>query len=114
MGSWIWMVAALGLGFLWMSRNRTPLVESSEARRLVNEGALLVDVRTPGEYRGGHIDGAVNIPVDQVASRISEFGEQSRPIVLYCRSGARSGNALRILQSKGFTQAYNLGGMGNW
>ena len=114
MSSWVWMVVAVGLGYLWMSRNRGSLIESSEAHRLVKDGALLVDVRTPGEYRGGHIEGAVNIPLDQVQRRVNEFGERDKPVVVYCRSGARSGNALRILESQGFTHVYNLGGMGNW
>jgi len=108
------MIVALALGFFWLSRNRGHLIDASEARRLVGSGASLVDVRTPAEYSGGHIDGAVNIPLNQVESRIADFGERSSPIVLYCRSGARSGKALQILQSKGFTQVHNLGGIGNW
>jgi phage shock protein E len=72
--------------------------------------ALVVDVRTPGEFASGHHPRAVNIPVDQVESRIKEFGDKSKPIVVYCASGSRSSYAKRTLESLGYSSVINAGG----
>ena len=74
---------------------------------------VLIDVRTPEEFASGHIADAVNIPVDQLASRLSEV-PQDKPVVLYCRSGNRSGQAAQILDRAGYTQIYDLGGIVTW
>ncbi len=90
------------------------------ARRLVREqGALLLDVRSEAEFSAGHIDGAVLIPHDQVKDRLADIeakldGDRSRPIVVYCRSGRRSGLAKDVLLEAGFTQVTNVGGMSDW
>lgn len=76
-----------------------------------NKNSSVVDVRTPQEYTSGHYPGAVNIPLDEVAKRIDEFKEMNTPIVLYCRSGNRSGQALQILKNAGITEAINGGGL---
>lgn len=74
---------------------------------------LLIDVRTPEEFATGIIAGAINIPVDQIAQRLSEI-PKDEPVVLYCRSGNRSNQAAQILQGEGYTQIYDLGGIGQW
>lgn len=74
-------------------------------------GALVVDVRTPQEFAGGHYPGAVNIPVDQVQSRLKEFGDRNSPVVVYCQSGGRSAMAKQILEGAGFTKVTNGGGV---
>ena len=74
---------------------------------------LLIDVRTPEEFAGGHIEGAVNIPVDALASRLSEI-PAGQPVVVYCRSGSRSATASRILADAGYTSIYDLGGLQGW
>ncbi len=74
---------------------------------------LLLDVRTPEEFASGHIAGAVNISVEQLAGRLSEV-PQDKPVVLYCRSGNRSGQAAQILEQAGYTQIYDLGGIVAW
>ncbi|HAJ38754.1 MAG TPA: rhodanese-like domain-containing protein [Chloroflexi bacterium] len=74
---------------------------------------LLLDVRTPEEFNSGHIPGAVNISVDQLAQRLSEV-PQDKPVVLYCRSGNRSNQAAQILDRAGYTQIYDLGGIVTW
>ena len=82
-----------------------------EVRRLIQEGALLVDVRSEQEFKSGHLEGAVHIPHTEVAKRLAEFGpDKQRPIVVYCRSGGRSGKAQAVLQSNGFTKVVNGGG----
>ena len=77
----------------------------------IPEGALIVDVRTPGEYSAGHFPGAVSIPLDTVEKRLSEFGNKHRTIVVYCRSGRRSGIAQQILKDAGYTDVRNGGGL---
>ncbi|MEM7157345.1 MAG: rhodanese-like domain-containing protein [Myxococcota bacterium] len=90
------------------------------AHRLVEqEGALLLDVRSPDEFAAGHIEGARNIPHDQLRSRLDEVrtlveGNLKAPIVVYCRSGRRSGIAKETLLSADFEQVTNLGGMNDW
>ncbi len=74
---------------------------------------LLIDVRTPEEFASGHIEGAVNFPVDTLASRLSEVPE-GKAIVVYCRSGNRSATAARILADAGYSGIYDLGGLQGW
>lgn len=84
---------------------------NSSVWKTINDGALVVDVRTPAETRSGYIEGAKLIPLDQVADRLREFGaDKNRPIVVYCRSGNRSGRAKGILESHGYTNVINGGG----
>jgi len=107
-------IAAFILFFIFMFSKSRPSVSSDEAKKLVADGAKLVDVRSPGEYAGRKIPGAVNIPVEQLPRRLKELGAKDKPIVLYCQSGMRSGRALGILKNAGFTQVHNLGGINRW
>jgi len=89
------------------------------AHRLVADGALLLDVRTLSEYSDRHIDGAINIPVDDLQSRAPEVsrltgGDMKKPIVVYCGSGKRAARAKTILQSQGYDAVTNLGGIDDW
>lgn len=79
-------------------------------------GALILDVRTQGEFSSGHIPGAVNIPHDELASRLSELeSESDRPLVVYCRSGKRAGLASSVLLEAGYTNVLHLeGDMNAW
>mgnify|MGYP001053220634 CR=1 FL=1 len=74
---------------------------------------ILIDVRTPQEFNSGHIAGAINIPVDQVANRLSEIPADI-PVVLYCRSGNRSAQAANILNQSNYNEVYDLGGIIQW
>lgn len=87
-------------------------VSSTEAHQLVNTGAVLLDVRTPEEFSSGHVDGARNIPVDEVSQRLGEL-PRDKVLVVYCRSGARSARAVGVLRGAGY-QARNLGPMSAW
>ena len=73
--------------------------------------ATIVDVRTPEEFAGQHVPGAINIPLDEVTQRINEFKEMPKPIIAYCRSGNRSGMAVAILKQNGIAEAVNGGGI---
>ncbi|WP_299132343.1 rhodanese-like domain-containing protein [uncultured Vibrio sp.] len=77
---------------------------------LIEKGALMVDVRTPEEFKQGHLDNAINYPLSEVATHFANI-DKDQPIVLYCRSGNRSGQAYQFLQAQGFTQIHNAGGL---
>ena len=84
--------------------------EVEEAKELLaNDEAKLVDVRTPQEFANNGISGAINIPLQEMAGRLDEFGDEDQPIVVYCRSGARSDHARRILENEGYEEVYDLG-----
>jgi phage shock protein E len=72
------------------------------------QGALIIDVRTKGEFENGHIIGSVNIPLNVLSSQISKLKKEV-PIVTCCASGMRSASAKSILKSNGFNQVYNGG-----
>ena len=77
---------------------------------LIEKGALVIDVRTPAEFAQGHLDNAINYPLSELATHFANI-EKDQPIVLYCRSGNRSGQAYQFLRDQGFTQIHNAGGL---
>ncbi len=83
-----------------------------EARARVAAGAILLDVRTPGEFAEGHVEGALNIPVQELGARIRELPESSA-VVVYCRSGGRSASAAVILKARGH-EVLDIGPMSAW
>lgn len=73
--------------------------------------ALILDVRTPGEFEGSHVPGAVNVPHDQVSARLDELGaDLDRPVIVYCESGKRAGLAEAALVEAGFSNVQHLEG----
>lgn len=108
-------VATAAIGWFTLGRAAgQPRIDGAQAKALVANGAKLVDVRTPGEFTDKHIPNAVNIPVQELASRMKELEPKDQPLVLYCRSGNRSGIAAEQLRSAGFTKLYDLGAMTAW
>ncbi len=87
-------------------------VDGPAARELVKNGAQLVDVRSPEEFAEKHIDGAVNVPIEGIASH--DFGGKDKAVVLYCHTGHRSGTAAETLRAAGYTKVYLLGPMSAW
>lgn len=83
------------------------------ARELVANGAVLLDVRTPDEFAERHIPGALNIPVHELPARLSELEANALPVVVHCRSGARSAAAAQLLRRAGY-EVLDIGGIGNW
>ena len=72
--------------------------------------ATIIDVRTPAEFMMGNVKGSINIPLDEVASRVEEFKNIEGNVVLCCASGGRSGQATMFLQQNGLSNVYNGGG----
>jgi rhodanese-related sulfurtransferase len=81
-------------------------------KSLIQNGAFLVDVRTPAEFASGSASGAVNIPLDNLLQQISQFKDKNN-IVVFCRSGNRSGMAKKILENQGFKNVTNGGAWQN-
>ena len=76
-----------------------------------NKTATIIDVRSPLEFESEHFPGAQNIPLEEVAFKVSEISAMPKPIVVYCRSGNRSGMAAGILGQHGVKEVYNGGGL---
>lgn len=84
-------------------------------REAVAQAAVVVDVRTPGEFAGGHLERAINIPIDELEARLTELdraldGDRTKKLVVYCASGRRSGIAKDLLEKKGYGAVTNAGG----
>jgi rhodanese-related sulfurtransferase len=77
------------------------------------QGHFLLDVRLADEFAGGHISGATNIAVQELADHLSEV-PRDLPVVVYCRSGGRSAKAAALLREAGYTQVHDLGGVIGW
>jgi len=76
---------------------------------LVQQGAIILDVRSKGEFAGGHIKGSVNISVDVLGKNLTQFKDKNQAIITCCASGMRSASAKGLLKSKGFLNVYNGG-----
>lgn len=84
---------------------------TTEKQSSDNNTPIVVDVRTPGEFHGGAYPGAINIPLDELQSRLDELGSKDREITLYCASGARSAYGQRMLMQLGYNKVQNGGGL---
>jgi phage shock protein E len=82
---------------------------SVDYKDLVKQGAVIVDVRTKGEYASGHIKGSINLPLDAISSNLKKL-DKNKVIITCCASGMRSGAAKGILKSNGFSNVHNGGG----
>lgn len=83
-----------------------PAVNFSE---LVKQGAVIVDVRSPAEYKQGHVKGAINLPLNELNKHLSKL-KKDATIITCCASGMRSASAKSILKTNGYTIVYNGGG----
>ena len=91
-----------------LTRNLFGGEPTTDLGNLIEKGAFLVDVREPGEFAGGPVKGAVNIPLGLVGSQMAKF-EGKKSIIVFCRSGSRSGQAKTILEQNGFKNVVNGG-----
>jgi len=105
---WPLLALALWFGYKWWSaRNIAALLPA-----LKQQGALLVDVRSAAEFASGNAPGSVNIPLQELGSRLHEI-PSTAPVVLCCASGTRSGMAKLMLKKKGYPQVFNIGKWSN-
>ena len=95
-------------------------VDKAKAEELIDEGALLIDVRSITEYNQGHIEGAINIDVQEILNVTDSLIynnasiSKNKKIIVYCRSGSRSNSAATKLVELGYTNVYDLGSIDNW
>lgn len=105
---WPLMALALWFGYKWWSARQVV----AQLPALKQQGATLVDVRSPAEFASVNAPGTVNIPLPELGSRLSEI-PKSAPVVVCCASGNRSGMARRLLMKNGYTQVFNVGKWSN-
>ncbi len=79
-----------------------------DLKEVISSGAVIVDVRTKGEFQSGHLRNSINIPVDNLTNNLKKLNK-NKPVITCCASGARSASARRILKSNGFEKVYNGG-----
>jgi rhodanese-related sulfurtransferase len=91
-------------------------ISSQDLIRLMNQGALVLDIRKPEEYALGHVNGAKLLPSDQILTAGESFKRfKEKPVVVYCDSGSLAAAAVRQLNAQGFTKAFTLrGGFAGW
>lgn len=92
-----------------------PAKDPEAAKKLIAEGAVVLDVRTADEYGDGHLPNATNIPVQDVPARMAEIdklvgGDKSKPVVVYCAAGGRAAKAKAAMVAAGYTHVVNGGG----
>ena len=100
-----------------LNKRGVVIVNGESAKKLIDKGNMkIIDVRTPEEFKGGHINGALLIPVSEIKNRINELASmKDSELLVYCHSGGRSSAASQILRKQGFTKIHNLqGGIAAW
>ena len=106
----LWLTTLLFAVLLSLSVRAEQMVPEVALTK-VAQGAMLVDVRTPEEYAEGHLPEAINIPFEQIVEVFAKQGiAKDTPVVVYCRSGRRSGIAKESLDNAGYQAVYNGGG----
>jgi phage shock protein E len=107
----IWIV--IGVIAAVLVFKRLSFISPEAARKHLQEGALVVDVRSAGEYRGEHLPKAVNIPLEDLQNSMSgRVKDKNQVLLLHCLSGTRSGIAKRQLKGMGYQNVFNLGSYG--
>ena len=81
---------------------------SPDLSEMLANGAIVIDVRSPQEFQGGHVAGSINIPVSEIQSNMSRLQKENKPIITCCASGMRSGSAATMLKKAGL-EAVNGG-----
>ncbi|MEI8289129.1 MAG: rhodanese-like domain-containing protein [Verrucomicrobiota bacterium] len=102
------IVGAMVAAFLLVAKSGQISVKDAAAH--LKNGALVIDVRSPGEFSSGHLTNAINIPLDEITSVLPQrVKDKSQVLLLHCQSGMRSGMAQKKLISLGYTNTFNLG-----
>jgi rhodanese-related sulfurtransferase len=105
MEHWIYLIPIAALGYLWWSRRS---VSAGDVKAMLERGAQVVDVRTKAEFKAAAHPKSINIPLDEL-EKGSQKLDSSRPVLVCCASGSRSGLAVSILKRNGFKEVQNLG-----
>jgi rhodanese-related sulfurtransferase len=84
-------------------------MKSVDFKQLIRDGAMIIDVRTPGEFQGGHIKGSLNLPLQSLQGSLGKI-PKNKTVITCCASGMRSASAKSVLKSAGYAEVYNGGG----
>lgn len=107
-----WLVIAGVIGAFLLLKRLT-LVSPAKAREYLEAGAVIVDVRSEGEFGARHLPKAINIPLDRLGDGIRQRApDKEQPVLLHCLSGTRSGMGKALLKKLGYRNAFNLGSYG--
>ncbi len=90
-------------------KNLFGVAAKTDYSEFINKGAIILDVRSKGEFAGGHFKNSINIPVHQLSNNLSKLKNKDKCIICCCASGMRSGTAKQILKSQGYTAVFNGG-----
>lgn len=101
---WPFLALALWFGYKWWNSRRVAALLPA----LRQGGAMLIDVRSPGEFAAGNAPGTINIPLNELGNRLNEI-PKTVPVVVACASGTRSGMAKMLLKKNGYLQVHNIG-----
>jgi len=97
------------------ARNSHKTISSQEAQGMMNENAIVLDVRNPEEFQSGHIPGAILLPHNLIREQARYLlPDYNQTILIYCRSGNRSNMAALVLTELGYTAVYDFGGIVDW
>lgn len=110
---WIAILAVIVLVVVFKFSQGGVEGSSADVKAKIKQGAIILDVRTPGEYQSGHYPGAINIPLQSLCDRLADVGDKKKAVVVYCASGMRSAQAAKILSDAGFGDVSNAGGLRN-
>ena len=106
------LIPVIAVVLVFLLIKKLTQVSAGEAMRLLSQGAIVIDVRSPSEFQGGHVQGARNIPLPDLAAGIAKVAhDKSKPILVHCLSGTRSAMAKRVLRQMGYTSVHNLGSL---
>lgn len=87
-------------------------ISAKDALAYLKEGALVIDVRSRGEFGSGHLPNAINIPLDEISSVVPQrVGDKNQVMLLHCQSGMRSAIAAKKLKGMGYTKVFNMGSL---
>ncbi|HZY40545.1 MAG TPA: rhodanese-like domain-containing protein [Anaerolineae bacterium] len=103
--------------FWWLPFGRVPEMDAAELKQLIDRGAglQLIDVRSVGEYAAGHIDGTINLPINQLRAALPALAlDPKRPVIAICATAHRSPPAVRVLKRSGFEAKQLRSGMLSW
>ena len=107
---WTGLVAVIVVLAAFKLLKKSGEISAARAQELLKNGARVLDVRTSGEFRSGHLKKAVNLPLDEIEALIEQtVKDKNQALLLHCQSGIRSGMAARKLNALGYTNVHNLG-----
>lgn len=109
---WIIVIAAVGIVVAFLLIKRMSFVSEEIARQHLANGALVIDVRSPEEFRDANVRGAINIPLGELKTKVpGRVKDQNQVLLVHCLSGGRSGIAQHQLKGMGYANTFNLGSL---